>query len=640
MFFRRYFFICLMVYNSHLVAEVVLDGTLGPEKVLEGPDFEILSEYGRQEGNNLFHSFSQFDLNKEQSATFTGDETIQNIIGRVTSGKYSIIDGTLRTQIPRVDLYLVNPGGFIFGPNAKLDLQGSIHLSTAHQIKLGSQGVFNAAPSQENHLVSVPPSAFGFLGGPPAKISIQQSQIGTGQGKTFSLIGGEIDINAARLRAISGQVNLVSIGSTPAEIQKDFTKPSTGQFGKIVIENQSSIDVGKEGAGDIYIRSGELILSNSDIIANTSASKNGGVIKLEVEELRLSASSSIDSRTFGPGQGGQIILKVSGTAMLSEGSIIQSSTLSSDPQAGNAGNIILEAQCLNLEGGTISSATKGKGQGGDINISVAEKISLISSSDFPSIIEASSEPQQGKENQAGNAGRIYLQAQDLHLSGSGGKIDNSTLGSGLGGNITINVLNKLTLSDQAFISADSKGMGEAGNITLNAKELVLHAGTISTATDQARGGNIIINTRQSVQVQEGQISATVSGGHGNGGNLLISNPRFFHLVNSKVIANAKAGHGGLVLIVTVPPIISENSSITASSEAGLEGEVKIDDLYNVDLSNLPILFLDASGLIRKRCVAKTVTDLSSFIMVGREGISRAPDDLQPYTLQKMIGNKK
>lgn len=634
MFSIRYLLIGLAVHSLNLSAEVILDGTLGPEKVLEGPDFEILSEDGKQEGGNLFHSFSQFDLNKEQSATFTGTESIQNIIGRVTSGKYSVIDGILRTKIPQANLYLMNPEGFIFGPNAKLDVQGSVHISTAHQIKLGTQGVFNAISSQESTLVSAPPSAFGFLGNPPAKISIQQSQMATGQGKTFSLIAGEININAARLRAISGQVNLVSVGSTPVEISQESIETHKGPWGKMMIENQSSIDVGKEGAGDIHIRSGELILNNSDIIANTSASKDGGVIKLDVGELRLSANSSIDSRTFGPGQGGQIILKVSGTAILSHGSIIQSSTLSSDAQAGDAGNIVLEAQCLNLEGGTISTATKGTGQGGDINISVKEEMNLISSADFPSIIEASSEPQLGQEEQAGNAGRIYIQARDLHLSGMGSRIDNSTLGSGLGGNITLNILNKLSLSEKAFISADSKGMGEAGNITLNTNELVLHTGMISTATDKAQGGNIIINARQSVHIDESQISATVSGGHGNGGNLLISNPRFFHLINSKIIANAKGGHGGLVLIVTVPPLISQTSSITASSEAGLEGEVKIDDIYNVDLSNLPVVFLDASGLIRKRCVARTVTDLSSFIMVGRGGISHAPDDLQPYTPQR------
>jgi len=626
MLYKHYLW-TLVTYTSLLSAQVVLDGTLGATVKLEGPHFEIKADYGKSEGGNLFHSFSQFDLNKEQSATFTGPNNIENIISRITSHKYSVIDGIVRTTIPNAELYLINPQGFIFGPNAKLDVQGSVHISTANQIKLGQHGLFETQPPYQSILVSAPPSAFGFLETSPATITVQQSQMATGPGKAFSLVGGEIQINSARLRAISGRINLLTTTqAVDLPVERSETKD---WLGKIVIDDKSSIDVGKEGAGDIYIRSGELVLRNSDITANTSASKNGGIIQVEVGELRLSEGSSIDSRTFGPGQGGQIIIKVSGSATLSENSIIQSSTLSTNQQAGDAGNILLEARCLNLAGSSISTATAGPGQGGDINIAVNEAVSLINSAETPSIIEASSEPQAGKEEAAGNAGRIHIKASDLKLSGRGSKIDNSTLGAGLGGNINLKIHNWLNLTDQAFISADSQGTGEAGSITLNTRHLNLHQGSISTAAKQAQGGNIIINARQSIKVTDSQLSATVSGGHGNGGNLLIGNPRFFTLTNSQVIANAKAGHGGLVLIVTTPSI--QNSSITAASEEGLAGEVKIDDIYKVDISSLPVVFLDASGLIKKRCQARTMTDLSSFVIVGKSGLPRTPEDLQFHT---------
>jgi len=44
-----------------------------------------------------------------------------------------------------------------------------------------------------------------------------------------------------------------------------------------------------------------------------------------------------------------------------------------------------------------------------------------------------------------------------------------------------------------------------------------------------------------------------------------------------------------------------------------------------------MVFLDASGLIKKRCVAKTDADLSQFLIVGKRGLSATPDDLQSYT---------
>lgn len=629
----RYWLLSLLVYTTFTQAQVVLDGTLGSEVKLEGPHFQITADLGRQEGNNLFHSFSQFDLNKEQSATFLGPNTVENIIGRVTGSKNSFIDGTLRSEIPNANLYLINPNGFIFGPNAKLELSGSLHISTAAELRLGDSGNFNARQPARSLLVSAPPSAFGFLDTSPAKISIQESKLATGKGKTLSLIGGEVNINDGLLRAISGRINLVAITATDnlkitsSGLQTD----GNPQFGKIVLENNTNVDVGKEGAGDIYIRSGQLVLNRSNITANTSADKRGGVISLEVGELQLLDGASIDSRSFGPGQGGQIIIKVVGQITLTNNSSIQSSTLSTDPQAGNAGNIVLQACCVNLAGSTISTATEGPGQGGDITISAFDYISLTNTAQLPSAIQASSQPHEGKEDHAGNAGRIHITARDLNLSGAASRIDNSTSGAGLGGSITLSIGNTLRLTDRASISADSKGTGEAGNISVNATQIDMQNGGISTATDKADGGNIVLKASRSLELNNSQISATVSGGRGNGGNLLITNPRFFRLTNSQIIANASKGRGGLVLIVTTPPLQSQNSSITASSEEGVNGEVKIDDIYNVDIGNLPIVFLDASGLIKKRCVARTDSDLSSFVIVGRRGLPNAPDDLQSYT---------
>ena len=49
----------------------------------------------------------------------------------MTGGQQSLIDGMLRTTIPGANLYLLNPAGVFFGPNASLDTSGSFHVSTA-----------------------------------------------------------------------------------------------------------------------------------------------------------------------------------------------------------------------------------------------------------------------------------------------------------------------------------------------------------------------------------------------------------------------------------------------------------------------------------------------------------------------------
>src|SRR5207247_439212 len=96
-----------------------------------GPHYRIPAEVGQIRGPNLFQSFGAFNVPRQWSATFTGPPTITHILGRVTGGRPSQIDGLLQSEIPGANLYLLNPSGVVFGPNATLDVSGSFHVSTA-----------------------------------------------------------------------------------------------------------------------------------------------------------------------------------------------------------------------------------------------------------------------------------------------------------------------------------------------------------------------------------------------------------------------------------------------------------------------------------------------------------------------------
>jgi filamentous hemagglutinin family protein len=100
----------VMAARSH--AEVTLDGSLGQSGVLSGPDYVIRADMGRQVDTNLFHSFGIFNINTYESATFTRDGAIgpiENILGHVTGGSLSNIDGWLRSTIPGADLLKLSP---------------------------------------------------------------------------------------------------------------------------------------------------------------------------------------------------------------------------------------------------------------------------------------------------------------------------------------------------------------------------------------------------------------------------------------------------------------------------------------------------------------------------------------------------
>jgi len=136
--------ILLLTISLSINAEVTLDGTLGRGGALPGPDYLIGADLGQQHGGNLFHSFKDFNLQSFESATFSGPSNVNNVISRVTGGNPSQIDGLIRSTILNADMYLVNPYGIMFGPNAQLDVQGSFHASTADYLRLGDGGHFDA----------------------------------------------------------------------------------------------------------------------------------------------------------------------------------------------------------------------------------------------------------------------------------------------------------------------------------------------------------------------------------------------------------------------------------------------------------------------------------------------------------------
>jgi len=132
--------------------------------------------------------------------------------------------------MPSADMYFLNPYGIMFGPHARLDVQGSFHASTADYLRLQDGGRFNARQPSESLLTVAPVEAFGFLRNTSASITTQDSDLSVPENKTLSLIGGDIDLSGhspvrfdeegfmavfarSKLKASAGRINLASVAS-------------------------------------------------------------------------------------------------------------------------------------------------------------------------------------------------------------------------------------------------------------------------------------------------------------------------------------------------------------------------------------------------------------------------------------------
>ncbi|MDM8560689.1 filamentous hemagglutinin N-terminal domain-containing protein [Candidatus Parabeggiatoa sp. HSG14] len=504
-------FITTLVICTPLYAQISLDGTLGPSIALEGPDYQIGAELGQQHGSNLFHSFGEFNININESATFSGHENINNVINRVTGGNISSIDGALRSTIPNADVYLINPAGLIFGKNASLDIPGSFHASTADTLRLQDGGEFNARNPQESLLSVAPVSAFGFLTDSPQPLSLESSRLDGSVGKTLSFIGGDIKINNSLLRTYSGRVNIAGIASQGDVIPLPEDLTLSAQPGDVNLRNSfvtaSSVTGGEEGG--IYIRAGQLFLENTSVQANTRGSANAGKINVQANNLTATGGSKFISNTLGSGQGGEIKISVAGlTEFSGETRKRKVSAISATSrESGDGGNIKLETGSLNLKEGTaISVTTFAQGQGGNINIHATDTITLsgLSSREQGSYIAANS---RGDMENAGRGGTITLEAKQLHLA-DGAQIRTTSLGTGEGG-ITNIKADSITLSGEdpkgstSRISTVTSGSADGGSITLETNQLTLKEGTFILADSRGtgQGGNIKIQVNDLVKLE-------------------------------------------------------------------------------------------------------------------------------------------
>ena len=260
----------------------ILQGSSTP---LPGPAITVNGNVGQTRGNNLFHSFSVFNILRagpsasglvvpaQESVTFTSPTvggapvSITNVISRVTGGtsaftlqKSSLIDGALNSSIPGANFWFINPNGIIFGGNAVLPTTGSFHASTADYIKLSDGNTFAAIPTSNEVLTVAPPSAFGFLTANPAGIQVGNATriLQVPAGRTLSLVGGTIDVGTGNtqgfLLAPAGRLNLVSVASAgeatfnPSKINGPLnTDPDPFQTREINVDNFTRL-------GDINIR--------------------------------------------------------------------------------------------------------------------------------------------------------------------------------------------------------------------------------------------------------------------------------------------------------------------------------------------------------------------------------------------------
>ncbi|MBD2772789.1 filamentous hemagglutinin N-terminal domain-containing protein [Iningainema tapete] len=367
--------------------------------------------------------------------------------------------------------------------------------------------------------------------------------------------------------------------------------------------NITSETGGSGNAGDIKLTvTNSLVLNNnSNIVNSTLGNSTGNAGRTEIKAKSVVFSNDLDydsdrfsglsSVTRGSGKAGEIILTADDGIVLRNRGRIGIGTES----VGNAGQLTLSANSLELDNSNIISDSFSIGQGGNLILQLERGLILRDRSS----ISVSSTGRSDNSTKPGKAGDIQLRAGDVFLNQSTIK---GEAGVADGGNIDLQIQDLLLLRNQSRISTNAGGNG--GNITINTPS-----------------GFIIAVPQENSDITANAVS-------GSGGIIKINSLGVFGIEERSQQDLARLlGTSDPNLLKPENSLTNDITAISATSPI-LDGQVTINT-PDVDpsrgLVQLPEAVVNTPGLIASGCAAFASEGGSSFTVTGRGGLPLSPD---------------
>ncbi|MBE9123631.1 filamentous hemagglutinin N-terminal domain-containing protein [Tychonema sp. LEGE 07199] len=578
------------------IAQIVPDATLPVNSTVKVSGKNSSIEGGTTAGSNLFHSFREFSVLTGNTAVFNNSADIQNIFTRITGGSISNIDGELKAN-GTANLFLLNPNGIIFGPNASLNIGGSFLATTANAVDFGGGANFSATFPRQNTpllIVSVP---LGLQYGQPSGSIVNRSTDGlqVRSGKSLILAGGDVRLEGGVLVAPGGRVELAAVagsGTVPLNFlgnNVSLVFPTGIERGDISLTKEAGINVRAAGGGNVIVnahnfnasegskvragineglgaagaRSGDIYVSALGSIAIdgegtflsnavlSDATGTGGDVNLTANSLSVTNGGQIYAGTYGRGDAGNVNINLSGAASFDEiGDGISSGAYSrvEEAAAGNGGNVNLTAASLSItNGAALQASTYGRGNVGSVNVNVADTVILDGTSSDAEVFSSGIYNRvETLDSAVGQGGSINIAAGSLFLT-NGAVITASTGARGNAGNLTVTVRDGITLDGIGRFSS-ALGVGQSSGLYSSVK-----------VTAVGEGGNIRVSAN-SLSATNGAVVIANTFGVGNGGSIQIN-------VNSVNLAGVDAGgQSSGIFTPTEPSAIGNAGEITINSD--------------------------------------------------------------------------
>ena len=598
------FFLLLFILDLWpCLADIVTDGSVGPVKILSGPDMTIPESIGAVSGQNLFHSFQRFNIAENQSATFTGSDAITNVISRVTGGDISTIDGKLTSKVENADFFFINPSGVIFGNHATVDVPAAFHVSTADELHFSDGTVLNCTAPDTSTLTQAAPERFGFLGAQRASIEMNGSLLEFTPESRISISSGDISLSPAdtaetKITCKSGDIHLAAVGDSamtvdinPLQIGSLPENDPAGVSGQPLELNAENAITAN---GMISIHGGRI-----DASGNTNGNGSGNVV-IQAGNLTMDNGKIVANNRGDDTNESQIILWINGSIEIQNSSYISKNSW----EDGHAGAVTIMAKELTIDGqggdaGIFCQANddESNGEAGNVTLMVSDHLTLMDGGRIATDSYAN-----------GNAGTIVITAHDVTLDGKGtytgiSSDSGTTDAISNGGSVTLHVTGDLHIDDSAEVSATSWSQGDAGHVTLSAENITIDGKGIPTGvftqssdcSSPGKSGNIDIHVTDTLHLSNRGVISCDAYASGDGGAITIT--------ASKLIMDGSGGYTGISSDLIGPNPDSQAGHVTINMAESIEmtdcAEISSNAWWNGDAGQVVIhadtLTMDGHG---------------------------------------------
>lgn len=620
-------------------AQIIPDTTLPTNSQVNAGCQICAIDGGTTRGNNLFHSFREFSIPMGGEAWFNNAPQIQNILTRVTGTNVSNIDGLIRAN-GTANLFLLNPNGIIFSPNARLQIGGSFVASTANSFQFSDGNEFSATNPQAPPLLTLNIKP-GLQYGRPIGNIAQAGNLTVSSGQTLTLHGNTVT-HSGNLTAPGGRVEV--LGDRVALLdtaQIDVSAPGGG--GTILIGgdfqgrgtvpnasrtyvapgvtlNADAMDTGNGGTVIVWADETTRFYGNVSAKGSTR-SGNGGFVEVSGKQY-LDYQGTVN--TLAPnGLPGTLLLDPTNITVVSGGNNppdLAANDQFADPGVNNTiadgtinaatANVILQATnditfadgiTIDMLPGVSLTAQAGNNilvqdstplfsaiatNGGDINFSAGTNI-LFQGTILPLF--------GGVSTVVTNGGNVNLSSgADTILNSFAIRTDTSSGGNSGDITITTGATGRLILQNRGILFADTTGNGTAGNITIQANEVNMSGSGMSVSSSGSGTGNagrLLINAGR-LAVNNSSIQAFTDNS-GNAGEISVQANQIeldgqgtvlFAGVNN----TTSTGRAGTIALDAQRLVVRDGAGIFAISVSASDGGSLIVRAAEIELSGAGI----------------------------------------------------